>query len=113
MVCRLSTQGVPVRALMHSEDDGAAGLRAMGGVQVVLGDLTRAPDVVAALDDCRRIYFGMSVSPYYMEAAATVAVAALSNGSVELLINMSQMTVSQMGIRSTTESSSDASTVRR
>jgi NAD(P)H dehydrogenase (quinone) len=101
---RLSGLGVPVRALVHSDDDRAAALRAMGGVQVVLGDLTRAPDVVAAIDDCRRLYFGMSVSPSYLEAAATVAVAARSNGSVELLINMSQMTVSQMGISSTTES---------
>jgi uncharacterized protein YbjT (DUF2867 family) len=104
VVSRLSAQGVPVRALVHHEDDRAQALQAMGGVQVVVGDLTRAPDVVAALDDCRRLYFGMSVSPYYLEAAATIAVAALDNDSVELLVSMSQMTVSQMDLSSTTES---------
>ena len=104
VVSRLAAQGVPVRALVQHDDDRARGLRAMGDVQVVAGDLTRAPDVVAALKDCRRLYFGMSVSAQYLEAAATAAVAALDNGSVELLVNMSQMTVSQMGLGSVTES---------
>jgi uncharacterized protein YbjT (DUF2867 family) len=89
---------------MHHDDDRAQALQAMCGVQVVVGDLTRAPDAVAALDDCQRLYFGMSASPYYLEAAATIAVAALDNGSVELMVSMSQMTVSQMDLSSTTES---------
>jgi NAD(P)H dehydrogenase (quinone) len=105
VVAQLAARGVPVRALVYRPGDpGAEKLRAMDGVQVVAGDLTRAPDVVAALDDCRRLYFGMSVSPDYLEAAATVAVAGMDNGSVEMLVNMSQMTVSQMGLSSTTES---------
>lgn len=101
---QLRAQRVPVRALVHRDDDRAEALRAMGGVEVVVGDLTRAPDVVAALDGCRRLYFGMSVSPDYLEAATTVAAAALEAGSVELLVNMSQMTVSQMDLTSVAES---------
>jgi NAD(P)H dehydrogenase (quinone) len=104
VVSRLAAERVPVRALVQHDDDRARDLRAMGDVQVVVGDLTRAPDVAAALSGCRRLYFGMSVSASYLEAAATVAVAALDNGSVELMVNMSQMTVSQMGLRSVTES---------
>jgi len=104
VVSHLAAQGVPVRALVQHDDDRAQELRARGGVQVVVGDLTRAPDVVAALDGCRRAYFGMSVSPDYLVAAATVGVAALDNGSMEMLVNMSQMTVSQMGLSSVTES---------
>jgi uncharacterized protein YbjT (DUF2867 family) len=46
----------------------------------------------------------MSVSPDYLEAAATLAVAARGRGPVDLLVNMSQMTVSQMGLCSETES---------
>jgi uncharacterized protein YbjT (DUF2867 family) len=69
-----------------------------------VGDLTRGPDVVAALDGCQRLYFGMSVSSEYLQAAATVAAAARDNGSIELLVNMSQMTVSQMDLTSTSES---------
>ncbi|MGE7435744.1 NAD(P)H-binding protein [Kitasatospora sp. NPDC001175] len=104
VVEQLRARQVPVRALVHHDDERAESLRALDGVQVVVGELTRAPDVVAALDGCRRLYFGMSVSPDYLEAAATVAVAARHNGSVELLVNMSQMTVSQMDVTSTTES---------
>jgi NAD(P)H dehydrogenase (quinone) len=101
---QLHAQRVPVRALVHRDDDRAKALRAMDGVEVVVGDLTKAADVVAVLDGCRRLYFGMSVSADYLEAATTVAAAALDNGSVELLVNMSQMTVSQMGLTSVAES---------
>ena len=101
---RLSSERFLVRALVHHDDDRAQDLRAMDGVEVVVGDLTRAPDVVAALDGCRRAYFGMSVSPHYLEAATTMAVAALRSGSMELLVNMSQLTVSQMDLTSATES---------
>ena len=105
VVANLAARGVPVRALVHHADDrGADNLRAIPGVQVVAGDLTRAPDVVAALGDCRRVYFGMAVSPSYLEAAATVGVAALASGSIDLFVNMSQMTVSQMGLSSASES---------
>jgi NAD(P)H dehydrogenase (quinone) len=104
VVEQLSARQIPVRALVHHDDDRAGALRAMEGVEVVVGDLTRGPDVVAALDGCHRLYFGMSVSPDYLEATATVAAAALDNGAVELVANMSQMTVSQMGLTSTTES---------
>jgi NAD(P)H dehydrogenase (quinone) len=104
VVEQLSAQRVPVRAMVHHDDERAAALRSLTGVEVVVGDLTKGPDVAAALDGCRRLYFGMSVSPYYLEATATVAAAALGNGSVELLVNMSQMTVSQMKLTSATES---------
>jgi NAD(P)H dehydrogenase (quinone) len=104
VVEHLSARRIPVRAMVHHDDQRAAALRGLTGVEVVGGDLTKGPDVVAALDGCRRVYFGMSVSPYYLEATSTMAAAALDNGSVELLVNMSQMTVSQMKLTSATES---------
>jgi uncharacterized protein YbjT (DUF2867 family) len=104
VVGELAAQGVPVRALVHHDDGRAAALRAVEGVQVVVGDLTRGADVVAALAGCHRVYFGMSVSPAYLEAAATVAAAARADGRLELLVNMSQMTVSQMDLTSVAES---------
>jgi NAD(P)H dehydrogenase (quinone) len=104
VVEQLRAHGVPVRALVHHDDERAAALRAIGGVDVVVGDLTRGADVVAALAGCHRAYFGMSVSPVYLEAAATVASAARDDGHLELLVNMSQMTVSQMDLTSVAES---------
>ena len=58
----LRGRGLPVRALVRREDERAEVLRAMGA-EVVVGDLTEAGDVARALESCRRIYFGMSVSP--------------------------------------------------
>ncbi|MGV9565767.1 NmrA family NAD(P)-binding protein [Streptomyces sp. NPDC003480] len=96
--------GVPVRALVHHDDERAAALRALDGVEVVVGDLTRGADVVDALSGCRRAYFGMSVSPVYLEAATTVAAAIQEGDGLDLLVSMSQMTVSQMSLTSATES---------
>ncbi|MDH6140144.1 NAD(P)H dehydrogenase (quinone) [Kitasatospora sp. GP30] len=104
VVARLSSSGVAVRAMVHREDERARALRAMDGVEVVVGDLTRGADVAEAVDGCRRILFTMSVSPSYLEATATVAAAALAAGRVEVLVDMSQMTVSQMDLTSTAES---------
>jgi uncharacterized protein YbjT (DUF2867 family) len=99
----LRRRGLPVRALARRDDARTDALRA-DGVDVVIGDLTRPRDVDAALSGCRRLYFGLSVSPHYLEATATVAAVARAHGDVEALVNISQMTVSQMSIAETTDS---------
>src|SRR5258705_324567 len=98
----LLERGLPVRAMVRREDDRAAALRA-AGAEVVIGDLLEPADVFRVVSGCRRVYFGMSVSPGYLEASVTMAAVAREIG-VEALVNMSQMTVSQMSIRSTTPS---------
>ncbi|WP_307874730.1 NAD(P)H-binding protein [Frankia nepalensis] len=99
----LVARSVPVRAMAHRDDERAAALRGLG-VPVVVGDLTRPDDVARALDGCRRMYFAMSVSPDYLEAAATVATVARATGGLERLVAMSQLTVSQMNPLRTRES---------
>jgi uncharacterized protein YbjT (DUF2867 family) len=99
----LREQGLPVRAMVHHDDDRAAPLRALGA-EVVAGDLTQPGDVARVLDGCRRVYFGMSVSAEYLEAAATVASVASAVADLEVLVSISQMTVSQMTPVSTEES---------
>ena len=98
----LLERGFPVRALVRREDDRAAALRATGA-EVVIGDLLEPADVYRAVNGCRRVYFGMSVSPGYLEATVTMAAVAREVG-VNALVNMSQMTVSQMSIQNTTPS---------
>jgi uncharacterized protein YbjT (DUF2867 family) len=68
----LRGRDLPVRAMVHREDARAQALRDLGA-RVVVGDLTRPADVAQALEGCRRMLFSMSVSPEYLEAAATVA----------------------------------------
>jgi len=70
---------------------------------VVVGDLLEPADVLRVVRGCRRVYFGMSVSPGYLEASVTMTAVAREVG-VDALVNMSQMTVSQMSIHNTTPS---------
>ena len=69
----------------------------------MVGDLLEPGDVYRVVSGCRRVYFGMSVSPGYLEASVTLAAVAREIG-VDALVNMSQMTVSQMSILNTTPS---------
>jgi len=98
----LLDRGLPVRAMVRREDDRAAALRA-AGAEVVVGDLLEPADVSRVVSGCRRVYFGMSVSAGYLEATVTMAAVAREVG-VNALVNMSQMTVSQMSIQNTTPS---------
>ena len=98
----LLAKGHKVRALVRREDERAEALRLLGA-EVVLGDLTDLASMHRAIEGCRRIYFGMSVSAAYLEASINTAAVARHHG-VEAFVNMSQMTVSQMSIRETTDS---------
>jgi NAD(P)H dehydrogenase (quinone) len=98
----LLDRGLPVRAMVRREDDRAAALRA-AGAEVVVGDLLEPGDVYRVVNGCRRVYFGMSVSAGYLEASVTMAVVAREVG-VDALVNMSQMTVSEMSVQNTTSS---------
>jgi NAD(P)H dehydrogenase (quinone) len=93
---------LPVRAMVRREDDRAVALRA-AGAEVVVGDLLEPADVFRVVRGCRRVYFGMSVSAGYLEATVIIAAVVRELG-VDALVNMSQMTVSQMSIQHTTPS---------
>jgi len=98
----LLDRGLRVRAMVRREDDRAAALR-VAGAEVVVGDLLDPADVFRIVSGCRRVYFGMSVSAAYLEATVTMAAVARDIG-VDALVNMSQMTVSEMSIQNTTSS---------
>jgi NAD(P)H dehydrogenase (quinone) len=99
----LRAADVPVRALVRRDDERAVHLRRLGA-EVVIADLVQPDQVVSALEGCRRVYFGMGVSPSYLEATLVMAAAAREIGSLELLVNMSQMTVSELNLRQMTGS---------
>ena len=99
----LRQRALPVRALVRREDERAAALRALGA-EVVVADLTHAGDVARAMMGCHRMYFGMSVSAPYLEATVTAAAVAREQGDLEVLVNISQMTVSQMSLTAMTDS---------
>ena len=98
----LLAKGYTVRALVRKEDDRADELRRLGA-EVVVGDLTDLASMHRAIEGCARVYFGMSVSAAYLEATVNFAAVARHHG-VEAIVNMSQMTVTEMSITETTDS---------
>jgi uncharacterized protein YbjT (DUF2867 family) len=103
VVTRLRDRGETVRAMVHHDDARADALRAQGA-DVVVGDLTNPADVYAAMSGVTRMFFNMSVSPDYLQATALACAMAKELDNLEVLVNMSQMTVSQMTVTSTEES---------
>jgi uncharacterized protein YbjT (DUF2867 family) len=99
----LLDKGESVRAMVHREDARAQRLRDLGA-EVVVADLTNPCNVVDAMAGVERMFFNMSVSLDYLEATAIVCAAARELGGYEVIVNMSQMTVSQMALTSTGES---------
>lgn len=103
IVENLRRRGLPVRALARREDERTDALRSLGA-DIVTADLTHPEDVSRAFDGCHRVYFGMSVSASYLEATAIVAAVARQHKELEVLVNISQMTVSQMSLTEMTGS---------
>jgi hypothetical protein len=79
-----------VRAMVRKLDARADKLRDMGA-EIVVADMLDIVAVRAAMQGCSVVYFTMSISPTYVEAAANVAVTAKSLG-VKAFVNLSQMT---------------------
>lgn len=102
-VCRqLVQQRLKVRALVRRIDERSEKLAGQG-VEVVVGDLLDLQSVHHAVDGCDRMYFGLSVSPSYLEATINTATVAKYH-KVKAFVNISQMTVSEMSDTVTTDS---------
>lgn len=102
IVKRLREKGIAVRAMVRQLDARAQALKDLGA-EVIKGDLTDLNDVTRALEGCKRLYFGMGVSSSYLESTVNTAAIARHLG-LELFLNISQMTVSEMSFSATTES---------
>jgi uncharacterized protein YbjT (DUF2867 family) len=101
-IATLLEQGHRVRAMVRKLDARADTLRDMGA-EVAVADMLDIVAVRAAMQGCSLVYFTMSISPAYLEAAANVTVTARSLG-VKAFVNVSQMTVSEMSETETTSS---------
>jgi len=98
----LREKNLSVRAMVREYDERSDALEKLGA-EIVKGDLTVLSDVHRAMNGCKRVYFGMAVSENYLEAALLFAAVA-KHYNVEVVVNISQMTVSQMNINETTDS---------
>jgi len=84
----LLERGHPVRAFVRTDDQRAQNLRDMGA-EVFVGDLLNPRDVTEAVKGVKRIYFSMSLNPYYADATILMAAAAKREGGCEIFVNMS------------------------
>jgi len=89
--------------VMVRRDDGRANRFRELGAEVVVADLTNPVDVVEARD-VMRIFFNTHISFDYLHEVAIVCAAARELDGLEVIVNMSQMTVSQMTLTSSEES---------
>jgi NAD(P)H dehydrogenase (quinone) len=69
-----------------------------------LNDSNWSTEIFVDVVGCKRMYFGMDISPPYLQATAIAAAAAKEIPDFEILVNISQMTVSQMSLTEMTES---------
>ena len=99
----LRGNGEPVRVLVRGDDARASRFRELGA-EVVVADLTSAVDVVQAMRGVTRMFFNTHISTDYLQEVAVVCAAARELDSLEVIVNMSQMTVSQMTLTSSEES---------
>ena len=103
VVERLRRNGEPVRVVMPHNDARAMRFRELGA-DVVITDLTSPVDVVEAMRDVTRVFFNNHFSFDYLQEVAIVCAAARELGRLEVIVNMTQLTVSQMSLTSTEES---------
>jgi uncharacterized protein YbjT (DUF2867 family) len=103
VVALLRGSGEPVRVIVRRNDVRADRFRDLGA-EVMVADLTSPGDVVDAMRDVTRVFFNTHASLDYLQQTATVCAAARELGGLELIINLSQMTVAQMTLTSTEES---------
>jgi uncharacterized protein YbjT (DUF2867 family) len=103
VVALLRSGGEQVRVMVRSNDARASRFRDLGA-EAMVADLTIPAAVVDALRDVTRMFFNTHVSLDYLQETAIVCAAARELGGLELIVNMSQMTVSQMTLTSSEES---------
>jgi uncharacterized protein YbjT (DUF2867 family) len=99
----LRAKGEPVRVVLPNDDGRASRLRELGA-QVQVAELTSAVDVVEAMRGVTRMFFNNHISFDYLQEVTVVCAAARELGSLEVVVNLSQMTVSQMTLTSVDES---------
>jgi uncharacterized protein YbjT (DUF2867 family) len=99
----LRGNGEQVRAMVRRDDARANRFRDLGA-EVMVADLTSPSDVVEAMRDVTGIFFNTDISFDYLQETAIVCAAARELGGLEVIVNMSQMTVSQMTLTSSKES---------
>jgi len=87
VAAELLKRGIPVRALVHRIDERSEALRTMG-IDVVVGDFTDYPSLLAVLEGVEAAYFSYPVGAGLTEAAGLFAAAGRER-DLQLVVDLS------------------------
>jgi uncharacterized protein YbjT (DUF2867 family) len=95
IIVKLRAEGKNVKAFIRKGNKHAAELEKTGA-EVYQGDLFNLEDLRKALDGVNKVYFSMSLNPYYTEACALMIEACLKQGHIEHFVNISDYELDYM-----------------
>ena len=95
IIVKLRAQGKNVRAFLRKGNKHAAEIEKTGA-EVYQGDLFNLEDLRKALEGVNKVYFSMSLNPYYVEACALMIEACLKQGHIEHFVNISDYELDYM-----------------
>jgi uncharacterized protein YbjT (DUF2867 family) len=95
IIVKLRSEGIKVRGFLRKGNKHAAELEKTGA-EVYQGDLFNLEDLRKALDGVNKVYFSMSLNPYYTEACALMIEACLQQGHIEHFVNISDYELNYM-----------------
>ncbi len=88
VVDELLAKGVPLRAVVHSEDARSAALERRGA-EVVVADMFDPDQLLAAMRGTQRAYYLPFYDPYMVQSATAFAVAA-QEAKLEAVVSLGQ-----------------------
>ena len=95
IIIKLRAEGKNVRGFLRKGNKHAAELEKVGA-EVYQGDLFNLEDLKKALDGVNKVYFSMSLNPYYVEACALMIEACKQQGHIEHFVNISDYEMNYM-----------------
>lgn len=95
IIIKLRAEGKNVRGFLRKGNKHAAELEKTGA-EIYQGDLFNLEDLKKALDGVNKVYFSMSLNPYYTEACALLIEACKHQGHIEHFVNMSDYEMNYM-----------------
>lgn len=95
IIVNLRAQGKNVRAFLRKGNKHQESLKKIGA-EVYQGDLFNLEDLRKALEGVNKVYFSMSLNPYYTEACALMIEACLKQGHIEHFVNISDYELDYM-----------------
>ena len=94
-IIKLRTEGLNVRGFVRKGNKYASELEKTEA-EVYQGDLFNLEDLRNALDGVNKVYFSMSLNPYYVDACALMIEACLQQGHIEHFVNTSDYELDYM-----------------